>query len=224
MKRVPQKNLARSLVLQCFLKVKSFMNLHIQKTSCPPHPDVVTLISDLNHEKTITDKPTFWVGDDLYEENLPKPHIQYTPHQIKHLQMKDPSLALIINRLQKHTQPQQTLPNSYFLNTDGVLYNYVKDDSQGFEAIVVPKKLYQMVLITCHELLGHNDTTWLYGYIRRFYFWQKLKHNCTKHVHQCRECLFERTALCRLHLAHPKAANVFHCDVFARQIPQDWKW
>ena len=109
------------------------------------------------------------------EEHLSKPHIWYTSHQIKDLQMKDPSLALIINKLQKDTQPQQPLPNTYFLNTDSVLYCCVREGSQGFEAIVVPKKLYQLVLTLCHDLLGHNGTMRLYGCIRRFYFWQKLK-------------------------------------------------
>ena len=81
--------------------------------------------------------------------------------------MKDPLLALIINILQKSTQPQQQLPNTYFLNTDGVLYCCVREGSQGFEATVVPKKLYQLALTMCHGLLGHNGTTLLYGYIRR---------------------------------------------------------
>ena len=40
----------------------------------------------------------------------------------------------------------------------------------------------------CHDLMGHNGTMQMYGYIRRFYFWQKLKQDCTKHVHQCKEC------------------------------------
>ena len=35
--------------------------------------------------------------------------------------------------------------------------------------------------------MGHNGTAQLYGYIR-FYFWQKLKQDCTKHMHQCKEC------------------------------------
>ena len=87
------------------------------------------------------------------EEDLPKPCTQYTPHQIKHLQMKDPSLALIINKLQKGNQPQQILPNTYFLNTDGVIYHCVREGSQGFEAKVVPKKLYQSVLTMCHDQL-----------------------------------------------------------------------
>ena len=70
--------------------------------------------------------------------------------------MTDPSLALIINKLQKGTQPKQPLPNTYFLNTDSVLYHCVREGFQGFEAIVVPKKFYQLVLTMCHDLLGHN--------------------------------------------------------------------
>ena len=131
---------------------------------------MVAFISDPNHEEPIIDKHTFQVGDDLYEKNLPKPHIQYTPHQMKHLQMADPSLALIINKLQKGTQPQQPLPNTCSLSMDGVLYHCVREGSQGFEAIGVPKKLYQLVLTMCHDLMGHNGTTQLYGYIRRFTF------------------------------------------------------
>ena len=40
-----------------------------------PHPDVVTLISDPNHKESLIDKHTSQVGYDLYEEDLPKPHI-----------------------------------------------------------------------------------------------------------------------------------------------------
>ena len=58
---------------------------------------MVMLVSDSNKEKSVSNKHTFQVGNDIYEEDLPKPHVQYTPHQIKHHQMKDPSLAIIIN-------------------------------------------------------------------------------------------------------------------------------
>ena len=102
--------------------------------------------------------------------------------------MKNPSLALIINKLQKGTQPQQLLPNTYFLSTDSVLYHCVREGSQGFEAIVVSKIFSQLVLTMCHDILWHNGTTWLYRYIRRFYLWEKWKQDCAKHVHQCREC------------------------------------
>ena len=59
---------------------------------------MITLVTDSNNEESISDKHTFRI-DDIYEEDLPKPYIQYTPHQIKHLQMKDPSLAIIINKI-----------------------------------------------------------------------------------------------------------------------------
>ena len=107
----------------------------------PPNPNMVTLVTDSNNEESVNDKNTFQIGDDIYEEDLPKPQIQYTPHQIKHLQMKDPSLAIKINKLQNGTQPHKPLPNTYFLNTDGVLYHCVREGSQDFEAVVVPKKL-----------------------------------------------------------------------------------
>ena len=42
----------------------------------PPHPDVVTLITDSNNKESVIHKHTFQVGDDLYEEDLPKSHIQ----------------------------------------------------------------------------------------------------------------------------------------------------
>ena len=123
--------------------------MHNQKTSHHHTQSVVTLITDSNNEEPVIDKYTFQVGDNLYEKYLPKPHIQYTPHQLKNHQMKDPSLALIINKLQKGTQPQKPLPNTYFLNTYDVLYHCVREGSQSFEAVVVSKKIYQLVLTTC---------------------------------------------------------------------------
>ena len=55
------------------------------------NPDMVTLVTDSNNEESVSDKHTFQVEDYIYEEDLaliPNPHIQYTPHQIKQLQMK----------------------------------------------------------------------------------------------------------------------------------------
>ena len=77
-----------------------------------PNPNMVTLNTYSNNEESVSDKHTFQIGDDIYEEDLPKPHIQYTPHQIKHLQMKDPPLAIIINKVQKGTHPHMPLPNT----------------------------------------------------------------------------------------------------------------
>ena len=46
---------------------------------------MVTLVIDTSKEESISDKHTFQVGDDIYKEDLPNPHVQYTTHQIKHL-------------------------------------------------------------------------------------------------------------------------------------------
>ena len=61
----------------------------------PPNPNMVSLVTDSHNKELASDRQTFQVGDDIYEEesaSLPEPHIQLTPHQIKWLQMKDPSL------------------------------------------------------------------------------------------------------------------------------------
>ena len=155
------------------------------KDFTPPNPDMVTLVTDSNNEESVINKHTFQVGDDIYEKDLtliPKPHIQYTPHQIKWFQMKDPSLAIIMNKLQKGTHPNKSLPNMYFLNTDGVLYHCVWEGSQSSEAVVVPKGLYQLVLTMCHDLMWHTATGWSHKKL------QICKQDCTKQVHQCKEC------------------------------------
>ena len=41
---------------------------------------------------------------------------------------------------------------------DGVLYHCVREGSHSFEAVVGPKKLYQLVLTMYHDLMGHNGT------------------------------------------------------------------
>ena len=110
----------------------------------PPNLDMVPLVTD--SEEFVSDKHTFQVKDDIYEEDftlIPKPHIQYTPHQIIQLQMKDPSLAIIMNKLQNGTHPHKPLQITYFLNTYGALYHCVREGSHSFKAVVVQKILHQ---------------------------------------------------------------------------------
>ena len=93
---------------------------------------MVTLVTDSKNEESVIDKHTFQIGDDIYEKDLtliPKPHIQYTLHQIKKLQMKDPSLAITMNKLQKGAHPEKPLSNTCFLNKDIVLYHCVREGS-----------------------------------------------------------------------------------------------
>ena len=46
----------------------------------PPNPDMIILVTDSNNEESVSDKHSFQVGDDIYEEDLSIPHNQYTPH------------------------------------------------------------------------------------------------------------------------------------------------
>ena len=78
--------------------------------------------------------------------------------------------------------------NNYFLDDDGVLCQSVREGVLICKAMVGPKMLWQFVLTTMHDLLGHNGTMRLYNYIRQFYFWQELKQDCTNHVHKCKDC------------------------------------
>ena len=71
---------------------------------------MVLFVTDSTNKEPASDKHTFQVGDDIFEEGLasmPEPHIQYTNHQIKQLQMKDLSLAIIMNKLQKGADPHK---------------------------------------------------------------------------------------------------------------------
>ena len=53
--------------------------------------------------------------------------------------MKDPLLVIIMNKLQKGAHPHKPLPDTSFLNIDGVLYQHVREGSQSFEVVMVPK-------------------------------------------------------------------------------------
>ena len=179
--------------------------------------DMVTLVTNSNNEESVSDKHTFQVGGDIYEEDLafiPKPHIQYTPHQIKLLQMKHPSLAIIMNKLQKNTHPHKPLPSTYFLNTNGVLYHCVREGFQSFEAVVVPKKLYQLVLTTCHDLMGtqwHNTIVWVHKKILLLAEIKARLYQTHASMQRMSTHFFERIMLCRSEPMNSKAANVFHC-------------
>ena len=94
MKRAPQKKPGKEFSVTLFDEGE-IIHEHAQPGDLTPsHLDMV-LISQPNHKESVIDKQTFQVWDDIYEEDLPKPHIQYTPHQVKHLQLTDPSFALI---------------------------------------------------------------------------------------------------------------------------------
>ena len=46
-----------------------------------------------------------------------------------------------------------------------------------------PYELYEI-----HNALGHNGSTRLYSFIKRYYYWEKLCWHCNKYVRSCPEC------------------------------------
>ena len=45
---------------------------HVQpKDFISPNPNMVALVIDSNNEESVSDKHTFQIGDDIYEEDLP---------------------------------------------------------------------------------------------------------------------------------------------------------
>ena len=135
-------------------------------------------------------KDTLVLHDVMYEiddEHPIRPQINLSQQQVKGLPLKDHSLAIIMSKLQKNKVCLTPLLNTYFLKKEGALYQSVREDLQTYEAMLVLSKLQQLVLTTTHNQLGHNGTTILYNYIKWFYFWQKLKQDCTKHVCKCKD-------------------------------------
>ena len=63
--------------------------------------------------------------------------------------MKDPSLSIITNKLQKGTHPNKPLPNTYFLKTDGVPILLCKRRFPKFRSCSGAKETHQLILTAC---------------------------------------------------------------------------
>ena len=91
---------------------------------------------DLNMIPTVTnntsananhclDRDTFVLNDVTYviDDGHPiKPQIYLMPLHIRRIQLQNQSLAIIIKKLRKNKVHSTTLPNTFFLNDDSVLY------------------------------------------------------------------------------------------------------
>ena len=57
---------------------------HVQPEDfTPPNTNMVSLVTDSNNKEHSSDKHTFQMRDDIYEEDsasIPECHIQFTPH------------------------------------------------------------------------------------------------------------------------------------------------
>ena len=127
---------------------------------------IVTVTDSTSTNASHLNKDTFVLHGGTYvidDEYPTKPQIYLSPKQIKRIQLKDQSLAIIISKLRKNKVCSTPLPNTYFLNDEGVLYQSVREGVQTYEAMVVLSKLWQLVLTMTHDLLGLNGTMRLYN-------------------------------------------------------------
>ena len=92
----------------------------------------------------------------------------------------------------QHIKHNLGLPkfNSYKLE-DGVLYRVTKIKDQLFDAILVPGKLQNQILIAVHENLGHMGTNKTYSFLRQRYFWPGMKKQLAHHIQTCGQCAQE---------------------------------
>ena len=61
----------------------------------------------------------------------------------------------------------------YYLDEHGITYRKIRDRPNIFHAIMVPIALQPYILYECHNALGHNGSTRMYHFIRRYYYWKK---------------------------------------------------
>lgn len=99
-------------------------------------------------------------------------------------QLKDPFCAKIMRELAN----QQIQPGQPYILKGKVLYKYVQDGEDLFEAAVVPKTLLPYVLKSVHNDAGHNGATRTYLLTRRMYYWKGMKHDVQRFVRRCLTC------------------------------------
>ena len=92
---------------------------------------------DLDKDIFVLENITYIIGND----HPIKPQIYLTPQHIKRMQLHDQSLSIIIHKLRKDKVHSTALPNTYFLDDDGVLYQSVRDGVHICKAMVVPNTL-----------------------------------------------------------------------------------
>ena len=124
------------------------------------------------------------------------------PTKISHIVTKEKSIELLNcdnERIMKHQNDDGTcqhikdnlgLPkfNTYKLE-NGILYRVTKIKDQLFDAIVIPGKLQNQILIAAHENLGHmgiNKT-----FLRQRSFWPGMKKQIAHHIQTCGQCVQE---------------------------------
>ena len=102
------------------------------KASVSPDPNMIHTVTDNANPNASQglDNDTFVLHDVTYvidNEHPTRPQINLSQEQVKRLQLKDHSLAIIMSKLQKHKVCSTPLLNTYILNDEGLLYWRVRE-------------------------------------------------------------------------------------------------
>ena len=107
-------------------------------------------------------------------QNIPED--VYKLENLIQLQLDDPFCSNILKQLTKgniiNRQP-------YFVE-DYILHRIVKEHDQCYETVVIPRDLIPQILISVHDLLGHNGIGRMYAAVKRLYYWKGMKPTITK--------------------------------------------
>ena len=74
---------------------------------------------------------------------------------------------------------------------NGVLYRVTKIKDSLYDAVVIPGKLQNQILIAAHENLGHMGINKTYAFLRQRYFWPGMKKQIAHHIQTCEQCAQE---------------------------------
>ena len=78
--------------------------------------------------------------------------------------------------------------DNYFIDTKGILHKKVINFNSTFLAIVIPQILIKYLLHASHDSLGHVETTKLYHFLKRLYYFQGMRRKIHQYVRSCHKC------------------------------------
>lgn len=126
----------------------------------------------------------------IYVEEVKDPgdedekEVELNPEQWQKWQTQDAFCQRIMAQLdQKQMEPRQP----YDIK-ENILYRYIKENEESFEAVVVPLTLLPYILKLIHNDAGHNGSTRTYLLARRLYYWKGMKQDIQKYIRRCEAC------------------------------------
>ena len=82
--------------------------------------------------------------------------------------------------------------NEFYVIKNDVSLKNVVDNSQGFEARVIPDSLIDIMLHLGHNQSGHNGYQRTYAAIKHLYYWKGMRTQILKYSKQCKVCALQK--------------------------------